>query len=157
RFLTGVMWDGRESFGPLGTFPILSTNSPAQNARALFSNLKHQSNDATLGHAQGVALTDGQREAIVNFEMNLATAQIVDRGAGVLTARRARGGPASLAEQKFYVTINDVLGEDVITQTFDPRAMTLYDAWADSRNPRQAAVARGAALFNDPRIDITDV
>src|SRR6516225_1645637 len=29
RFLTGVMWDGRESFGPLGTLPILSTNTPA--------------------------------------------------------------------------------------------------------------------------------
>src|SRR5207249_8584681 len=40
---------------------------------------------------------------------------------------------------------------------FDPRAMTLYDAWADSNNPRQAAIARGAAIFNDPRINITGV
>jgi cytochrome c peroxidase len=157
RFLTGVMWDGRESFGPLGTTPIFSTATPAENARALFSDLKHQANDATKGHAQGRPLSDGQREAIVRFEMNLATAQIVDRGAGVLTARRARGGPAYLADQKFYVTINDVLGADVNNQPFDPRAMTLYDAWADSHNRRQAAIARGAAIFNDPRINITDV
>ena len=32
RFLTGVMWDGRESFAAMGTFPILATNTPAQNA-----------------------------------------------------------------------------------------------------------------------------
>jgi cytochrome c peroxidase len=157
RFLTGVMWDGRESFGPLGTLPILSTNTPAENARALFSDLKHQSNDATTGHAQGQPLSDAQREAIVKFEMNLATAQIVDQGAGVLTARRARGGPAYLADQKFYVTINDVLGADVNNKPFDPRAMTLYDVWAGAKIPRQAAIARGAAIFNDPRINITGV
>jgi hypothetical protein len=157
RFLTGVMWDGRESFPPLGTFPILASNTPVQNALALFEDLKHQSNDATTGHAQGAPLSVAQREAIVNFELNLATAQQEDRHAGLLTARGARGGPAYLAMQDFYVTINDVLGADVVTHQFDPRAMTLYDTWADSTNPSRAAIARGAALFNATRIDITGV
>ncbi len=53
RFLTTVMWDGRESFAPMGTTPILATATPDQNAVALFNDLKHQANDATTGHAQG--------------------------------------------------------------------------------------------------------
>jgi cytochrome c peroxidase len=157
RFLTGVMWDGRESFPPLGTSPILAGNTPAQNAQALFGDLKHQANDATTGHAQGAPLTDAQREAIASFELNLATAQQNVHGAGVLTAQGAGGGPAALASQVFYVTINDVLGADVITGLFDPQAMTLYDAFARSHNPRRTAIARGAALFNATRINITRV
>jgi hypothetical protein len=157
RFLTGVMWDGRESFLPTGTFPILAANTPAQNAVALFEDLKHQSNDATMGHAQGAPLSDAQREAIASFELNLATAQQHSRGAGELTANEALGGPANLAAQTFYVTINDVLGADVVTGQFEPKAMTLYEAWTNSHNPRRAAIARGAALFNATRINITRV
>jgi hypothetical protein len=157
RFITGVMWDGRESFPPLGTFPILATSSPGQNALALFEDLKHQANDATMGHAQGAPLTEARRAAIVAFELNLATAQQNHWGAGVLTAGGAAGGPADLAMQDFYVTINDVLGADVLTHRFDPRAMTLFDSWAGSRNPRRVAIARGAALFNAVRINITGV
>jgi len=157
RFLTGVMWDGRESFAPLGTIPFLSDATPADNAAALFADLKHQANDATTGHAQGQPLTDEQSEAIASFELNLATAQIADRSAGRLTARGGRGGPLLLARQKFYVTINDVLGADVTTGHFDSKAMTLYDAWTESRDPHRAAIARGAALFNAKPIDITGV
>ena len=47
------MWDGRESFAPMGTTPILANATPDQNAVALFNDLKHQANDATTGHAQG--------------------------------------------------------------------------------------------------------
>jgi hypothetical protein len=157
RFLTGVMWDGRESFAPLGTFPILASNSTAQNALALFEDLKHQSNDATTGHAQGAPLSNDQRGAIVNFELNLATAQRNDRGAGSLTARGAQGGPEYLATQDFYVTINDVLGADTSGAQFNPVSMTLFGAWANSNNPDRAAIARGAALFNATRINITGV
>jgi hypothetical protein len=157
RYLTGVMWDGRESFPPLGTLPIRADGTPAQNALALFEDLKHQANDATTGHAQGPPLSEETREAIVRFELNLATAQQNERSAGVLTARGAQGGPSYLAAQDFYVTINDVLGADVLTHQFDTRAMTLFDAWAASKNPQRAAIARGAALFNAPRIDITGV
>lgn len=154
RFLTGVMWDGRESFAPLGTFPIRSDATPAENAAALLADLKHQANGATTGHAQGQPLTDAQRTAIANFQLNLSTAQVFDRSAGWLTHR---GGPERLARQEFYVTINDVLGADVKTGRFDPNAMTLYDAWSSSRIPRRASIARGAAVFNSKPINITGV
>src|SRR5262245_23139165 len=52
RFLTAVMWDGRESFGPLGTTPIKSDATPDENRTALFNDLKHQANDATVGQPQ---------------------------------------------------------------------------------------------------------
>src|SRR3954454_10312929 len=92
--LTRVMWGGRESFAPLGTIPILSDATPEVNARALFDDLKHQAEDATTGHAQGMALSDDQRMAIALFELNLATAQKSDFAAGDSTARGAFGGPA---------------------------------------------------------------
>jgi cytochrome c peroxidase len=157
RFLTGVMWDGRESFPPLGTLPILANNTPAQNAATLFADLMHQANDATMGHAQGFALSDDVAMAIVNFELNLATAQRVVRSAGSLDAGHAEGGPLNLANQNFYVTINDVLGADVLNQTFNPDSMTLFQAWENSPDPTRAAIARGAKLFGSKPIAITDV
>ena len=49
-----VMWDGRESFGPLGHRPrSVPTRRRRQNAVALFDDLKHQATDATRGHAAG--------------------------------------------------------------------------------------------------------
>jgi hypothetical protein len=157
RFLTGVMWDGRESFPPMGTFPILATNTPAQNAIALFKDLKHQANDATVGHAQGSPLADAVATAIVNFELNLATAQQVVRRAGNVEARGAEGGPLNLAQQNFYVTINDVLGADVLTHNFNPDSMTLFQAWERDPNDHRASIARGAKLFGSKPIDITGV
>jgi len=147
RFLTGVMWDGRESFVPSGTLPILSTNTPQQNAMSLFFDLKHQANDATVGHAQGAAPTDDQLTAIANFELNLATAQQVDRRVGELDVGGAYGGPANLANQIFYVTINDVLGADVVNHAFNPDAMTLFQNWANSQGESRAEMARGAKRF----------
>lgn len=158
RFLTGVMWDGRESFSPMGTFPILATNTPAQNALALVEDLKHQANDATMGHAQGdTPLTADQMESIVQFELNLATAQQRLHHVGALDAKDAGGGPDFVAVQPFYVTINDVLGADVSGAAFDPDAMTLFRAWAGSRKPERAAIARGAQLFGTKAIAITGV
>ena len=53
-----------------------------------------QSNNATLGHAQGVnVLTAAQRASIVDFQMNLVVAQESDRIAGALNAAGATGGP----------------------------------------------------------------
>jgi cytochrome c peroxidase len=157
RFLTGVMWDGREAFAPLGTFPILSTNTPDQNALALFEDLKHQSNAATVGHAQGAPLTDELREAIVNFEVNLATAQQRLHHVGTLDATGAEGGPAFVATQSFYVTINDALGADTRGLPFDPDSMTLFSTWAGSRKRDRVAIARGAKLFGTKSFAITGV
>jgi cytochrome c peroxidase len=158
RFLTGVMWDGRESFAPLGTTPILASATPEQNALALFNDLKHQANDATLTHAQGDnQLTDDVAEAIVQFELNLATAQQKLHHVGDLDAHEAEGGPACVATQPFYVTINDVLGADTSGAAFDPDAMTLFSAWAGSKRHHRAAIARGAKIFGTKPIAITGV
>jgi cytochrome c peroxidase len=166
RFLTGVMWDGRESFAPLGTQSILSTATPDQNRDALLSDLKHQANDAVLTHAQGaVPLSDATATAIAEFELNLATAQQFDFLAGDLDSYGAEGGADNLAQQPFYVTINDVLGADVLGLPFNPESMTLYQPWALTRGRRgdypgaeqRAAIARGAALFGAKPINITGV
>ena len=61
RFLTTVMWDGRESFA----------------GNTLEQNLRHQANDATTGHAQGAELPDAVQAQIAAFEMSLTTAQMV--------------------------------------------------------------------------------
>ena len=148
RFLTAVMWDGRESFAPMGTTPIKSNASPRDNALALFDDLKHQANDATLTHAQGSPLPDQVAEAIVNFELNLATAQQKLHQAGELDAGGAEGGPAFVATQPFYVTINDVLGADANGLPFDPDAMTLFSAWASPEGrsgPRSLEVPGSSA------------
>jgi hypothetical protein len=157
RFLTAVMWDGRESYEPLGTTSIRHDATPQENALALIDDLLHQANDATTGHAQGLPLSEADREEIVQFEMNLATAQRSDRRAGLLSARGAGGGPEGVADELFYVTINDPLGADVSGAPFDSHAMHLFDAWATARDPDQAAIARGAALFGANRIAITGV
>jgi cytochrome c peroxidase len=158
RFLTAVMWDGRESFAPMGTTPILSSATPDQNAAALFNDLKHQANDATLTHAQGAApLTDDLAQAIAEFELNLATAQQKLDQIGDLDAEGAQGGPGFVATQPFYVTINDVLGADTSGSPFDPDAMTLFRAWAGLQKPKRDSIARGAKLFGTKPIAITGV
>jgi cytochrome c peroxidase len=157
RFLTGVMWDGRESFAPMGTTPISAAATPEENAQALVDDLKHQANDATMTHAQGGPLTDDQAEAIVQFELNLATAQQRLHHTGALDVKGAGGGPAFVAAQRFYVTINDVLGADANGHPFHPDAMTLFRAWADSERHHRSAIARGAKLFGTKPIAITGV
>ena len=157
RFLTTVMWDGRESFAGDGTLPIVAGATIAQDAAALASDLKHQANDATTAHAQGAPLSDATAEAIVQFELNLATAQQYLVHAGDLDARGAQGGAAFLAQQPFYVTINDVLGADMNGLPFNPDAMTLFAAWANSFDSRRASIARGATVFGTKPIAIKGV
>ena len=157
RFLTGVMWDGRESSEQTGTTSFHPDASAGANMQALLDNLMHQANDATVGHAEGQPLSREQQEDIALFEMALVSAQQNDQGAGALDARGAQGGPLALAFQSFYVTINDVFGADTVSHQFDAHAMRMFDAWAGSKNARQASIARGAALFAAPRIDIAGV
>lgn len=156
-YLTAVMWDGRESFAPMGTAPISVTATQEQNLDTLIDDLMHQANDATTGHAQGNPIDNQTALDIVSFEMNLATAQVYDNAAGSLTAKGALGGPENLRNQPFYVTINDVLGADVMGVPFNPLAMTLYDAWAGANNDQRASIARGAALFGSKPIKIKNV
>ena len=144
RFLSTLMWDGRES----------------PKNQSMHDNLVHQSNSATRGHAEGTRdLTPAEREEIVSLEMTLHTAQIFDFAAGDLTA--VGGGPLALSQQEFYPGINDSLGFNPKGLAFDSKAMTLYGAWDDiesgDRMGARAAVARGAKLFNTKPITITGV
>jgi hypothetical protein len=164
KFLSTVMWDGRETF-----FDATSTDCLLGTTKCFASihfDLAHQSNDATLGHAQAATpLGDEQREAIVAFETTLFTAQVFDDDAGWLAARGATGGPIFLSQQNFYFGINDVVSGDYRTHArFDPDVFRLYDAWDtfdrgdDARRAEaRRAVARGQRLFNRKPITITGV
>lgn len=134
RFISTVMWDGRETF----------------DGQSVAFDLNHQANDATLGHAQAaLAITDRQARAIVQFENALYTAQYVSNEAGPLNARGARGGPANLAVVPFWPGI-----------TRPGHTFALFDAW--NREPgssdvavKRRAVARGQALFNTKQFTIS--
>jgi hypothetical protein len=138
------MWDGRETL-------------PGHN---IIFDLLDQANGATLGHAQAeVGLSDADRQAIVDFETGLHTAQTIDNAAGDLAANGGHGGAEWLStSQPFYVGINDVLTGDSQTRVaFTPDVFTLYSAWAGSANAARAQIARGQAVFNRKPIDITGV
>jgi hypothetical protein len=145
KFLSTVMWDGRETF----------------SGQTIHFDLSHQSNSATTGHAQGDDLTDTQRESIVAFETALFTAQIYDERAGRLTAHGANGGPVNLSNQEFYIGINDLFGDSQTGMPFDPVVFNIYDAWkglsSAGENRARAAVARGQELFNTKLIRISNV
>jgi hypothetical protein len=145
-FLSGVMWDGRETLAGM----------------TMTENLAHQSNSATQGHAQRPdPLTEAQRAEIVSFELGVFFAQALDFDAGLLQARGARGGPVELSRTPFHLGINDTLGADPTGKPFDPEAMTLFAAWdglgGNGLDEARAAVARGEALFNRKPIDIAGV
>jgi cytochrome c peroxidase len=165
KFLSTVMWDGRETFlDPASSVCILGST---KCFATIHFDLSDQANGATTGHAQAAQpLTAAQREAIFAFETTLSTAQVFDDEAGELTARQAFGGPQYSSQQNFYFGINDVVSGDYRTGArFNSNVFTLYSAWntidrggADgSRTEARRAVARGETLFNTKLILITDV
>ena len=150
RFLSTVMFDGRETFkGQSITFDLLD-----------------QSNAATVGHAQAaIPLTDPQRAAIVAFETTLTTAQVWDNRAGDLDSAGGLGGPGPLSTQDFYLGVNDPLGLNPRGIPFTPVIFPLFSSWANpshggedsARTAARQAVARGEAIFNSKPIAITGV
>jgi cytochrome c peroxidase len=158
-FLSAVMFDGRETVAPL--------TSAATDAANLRTDLTHQAIDATTGHAQAtVPPTPAQLDGIVDFELALYTAQLRDDQAGALRSHGASGGPLVLSAQAYYPGINDTLGQDPHGLPFDPTAMTLYAAWAQSppamgtdtgRRAARAEIAAGEQLFNSAPLTITNV
>jgi cytochrome c peroxidase len=173
-FLSAVMFDGRESSPATGTTKILYSNYP----NSLLNDLAHQSLDATIGHAQGDGTrpTAEEQQQIVDFETKIFTAQIRDRHAGDLDEGGAKGGPAALVTQPFFISINSSVhflipaferpgglvspGDGQFTSNiFD-----LYSKWAqindseyDERTAARRSVARGQQLFNTLQIPITGV
>ncbi len=140
RFLSTVMWDGRETV----------------KGQSIRDDLAKQALDATTGHAQGAAPSADQLKAIVDFETSLFTAQTNSRFAGSLTAGGANGGPVALSAQSFCVGVNDPLSNlpavpDACAAPsggLDPTVFTAFGAWAQDNSPGRQAIARGEAIFN---------
>jgi cytochrome c peroxidase len=141
RFLTTIMWDGREP------------------------TLEDQANDATLIHAQANTVpTSDQQAQIVIFENGIFTSQILDEEACDLDECGGSGDPVALARQflKFFVGINDPLGENPTGAPFDANIFNLYKPWLslqgkDEETRHRRSVARGEEVFNTTKISITGV
>lgn len=146
RFLSAVMWDGRET-------------APGQS---ISNDLVQQAIDATLGHAQAAAAPDAATaQAIRDFESSLYTAQVLDKRAGILTTDGANGGPIPLAAQQFFLGINDPLGSNPTGAAFNSDVFDLYQNWTSTNssdmNQARASIKRGEQLFNTLPIPITGV
>lgn len=164
KFLSTVMWDGRETTRDANSSDCIYGTTICFSPVSF--DLSTQSNHATLGHAEALReLTTEERDSIVAFELELFTAQIHDKQAGNLTAEKGRGGPKALTSQDYYFGINDTLVGDYRTQAaFNPNVMSLYDSWnryapgnSNQIKSARAAIARGEDLFNTKPIQITGV
>jgi hypothetical protein len=166
RYLSAVMFDGRETLKALNNEQSYDDN--------LVYDLSDQAVGAVEGHAQGQAPTAAQVAEIVNFEMDLSTAQAHDDQAGSLHGRDATGGPLELYSQSYYPGMNDPLGGDPSGAKFNPSAFTLYtpwekpdvngrrydgrDDWNDKeKNQAREDIAAGEVLFNTKPANITGV
>jgi cytochrome c peroxidase len=159
RFLSTIMFDGRETVAPLNNTATFQAN--------LMTDLMHQALDATNIHAQAaVPLTADQQMEIVNFELGLFSAQLADNHAGLLDVGGAQGDAKNLSAANYYPGINDTLGADPTGAKFNPTGMTLFSAWANAKPEsffdRGVAAARqdiaaGETLFNSRALTITNV
>jgi cytochrome c peroxidase len=169
RFLSAVMFDGRESTPLTGTTKILYANYPG----SLQSDLAHQSLDATITHAQGDGTrpTAAEQQEIVNFETALFTAQSLSFLTGPLNSAGGTGGPIPLATLPYFISINSSVHALLPNGPEQPGGMTtpgdgqftsnifnLYDAWSGQPSyDFRASVARGQTIFNTRPITITGV
>ena len=121
KFLTEVMWDGRETQADLT------------------AALSRQGVDATLGHAEATSSpgTDQQGQ-IVAFETGIFTAQSADKNALVLSDLNATGGPVALSQ----------LSPGAATPVFDLYAAWANLTGTDGTTQARLSIARGEALFN---------
>jgi hypothetical protein len=134
--------------------------------------------DATTIHAQGDGTrpTLEEQQQIVDFETKIFTAQTHDRYAGDLDEDGAHGGPASIATQPFFISINSSVHFLVPTfelpggmvnpgdNQFSSNIFNLYDKWAqnkdgeyDEHSAARRSIARGEQLFNTLQIPISGV
>lgn len=181
-FLSGVMWDGRETATAATSTACLKDARPAQCYASIDADLLHQSNSAVRGHAEAAQdLSAADQRAIVNFEKTLTTAQVSSIAAGSLTDAGALGGPLALSKTAFYFGINDLEAGDYKTGApFKRNAMSLFGAWINLDRPApppppvrgrpappppapsalnlaRASIARGEQIFNTKPFNITGV
>jgi hypothetical protein len=149
RFLSTVMWDGRETV----------------KGQAIRDDLLAQANDATMGHAQGAPLTSDVAGQIVEFELGLHTAQIRDRDGGRLDGHGGAGGPAALSRQPFCVGVNDPLNMlpampgacAAPSGGLNPDVFTIFSAWRQDESAARRSIARGEDIFNTRQFVIDNV
>jgi hypothetical protein len=159
KFLSTIMFDGRETIEPLNNMQTFKAN--------LIADLMHQAIDATTGHAQAaVPPTIDQQTAIVSFEMGLFSAQLADGRARMLTEYGALGGARNLSGTSYYPGINDTLGADPTDAKFNPTGMTLFSSWENLKANNESDwattqarqdIAAGETLFNSRALTITTV
>ena len=159
RYLSTLMFDGRETLMPLNNAQTIQSN--------MNFNLADQAKSAVMIHAQGTAPTAAQLAEIVQFELGLSTAQVHDNDAGSLHGRGVTGGPLELSAQNYHPGVNDALGGDPNGAKFNSSAFSLYTAWEtingrDNRdegekNEAREEIAAGETLFNTRAAIITDV
>jgi hypothetical protein len=89
---------------------------------------------------------------------------VVDNNAGSLVGDGVTGGPVALSQElaKFFIGINDPLGQNPTGRPFSPEIFNLYGSWAGPNGhgkggKERAAIARGEQLFNSTKINITGV
>jgi cytochrome c peroxidase len=146
RFNTTIMWDGREEVACSDLKGILR----AQAAHAI----EH--------HAEGEEPSEQTVDDMVETELDLYLAQLVDDIAGRLDEDGAKGGPVTLAQAPFYWGINAFEQTDPQGVPYNREVFNLYGAWqglpADSeRNRVRAAIAEGERLFNSKEFTIRGV
>lgn len=182
KFLSTVMWDGRETFADARSNLCIRNSRPLQCFSSTDFDLLHQSNSAVTGHAQAAqGLTAAEQRSIVDFEKTLFTAQVSSLVAGNLTDAGARGGPAELAKNNFYFGINDLDAGDYVTGApFDRNVMNMFTTWRGLDRPTppnppvqgrpqqppqpptainivRASIARGEQIFNNKPFNIRGV
>ncbi len=149
KFLSTVMWDGRESLG----------------GASIANDLLHQAGTAVTTHEAGAAVPAAAvLQAIELAESGQFAAQASDAIAGSLSAAGALGGDQTLLSLPFTFGENDPFGTgSATTPGVPPNAVfTLYKAWetlsgADPVSLRRASIGRGERIFNTRPITITGV
>ena len=183
KFLSTVMWDGRETFTDVKSNICIIGSRPLRCFAPIDTDLLHQSVSAVTGHAQAAqGLTSAEQRAIVDFEKSLFTTQIISKDAGNLTDLGAKGGPLELSKRDYYFGINDVQDGDYKTAApFNRNVMTLFTSWRGLDRPQpltppipvraapvvaptpspqdqaRASIARGEQLFNTRPFNIVRV
>lgn len=150
KFDSTVMWDGRENVPGV---PV--------TVDSIRGFLLTQASDATVGHAQGNSLTDSQKQEIADFQLGLASAQIIGDPGNVTD--NANGGPDTILATDFHIGINDNFGDPLTSTSFTSVVFNIFDGWADATNEdgtpneERRSVARGQTLFNTHPIAISGV
>jgi cytochrome c peroxidase len=113
-----VMWDGANTVGTV-----------------VRDGLIKQARSNVTGAQQGAPAPDAIIFDIVDFELAVSNAQLIDSRAGQLDSAGAHGGPAAASSQA------------LVNARFD-----LYDAWASSGNPWRKQIYRGQEIFNNVNV-----